>query len=112
MKFVVGATATLLAMLCVWMPVQATAAPPDHGWERHCGSQNAPGYGWYNVRAYNTRCNVARQRVAQHYKEHPRDYHFNGWDCDRDQTGYETSRVDCIRMHSGQHQHVRFEFGA
>jgi hypothetical protein len=85
---------------------------PSHGWDHHCGSQNQPGAGWYHVKAYNTSCTVARRRVAGHYKEHPGDNHFNGWDCTDRQTGYEVSEINCTRRRDGRHQHVRFEFGS
>lgn len=90
----------------------ALASTPDHGWDHYCGSQSSPGYGWYNVKAYNVPCKLARNRVAQHYKESGGDMHFNGWTCRRHQTGSEVSEINCTRTHDGRHQHVRFDFGS
>jgi hypothetical protein len=109
---VVVALLALMALAGVPSQTAAASPTPNHGWDASCGSQNSPGYGWYNVKAYNVSCHVSRRRVAAHYKSSNGDHHFNGWTCNDRQTGYEVSEINCTRRLRGNHQHVRFDFGA
>jgi len=108
---IVGPAALLASMLILSIAAASSpAAAPPHDWDRHCGSQNHPGAGWYQVRAYNTACDTARH-VARHYWNSGGDRHFEGWSCRDRQIGDEVFRADCKR-NRGHHQHVRFTFGA
>ena len=58
---------------------------------RHCGDQNHPGAGWYNVRGHN---------------------HFDGWSCTNESVGEELAIADLERFRQGKFQRVKFENGA
>lgn len=77
---------------------------------RKCGDQQVQGAMWYDVKALNVGCRVARG-VAHAYtwqgEESP-----GGFSCNSFRTGYETSRVACYRLRNSRPQKVRFSFGA
>ena len=92
--------------------VGSAAAEPKHGWDVRCGHSFEQGFGWFASRGYNRDCRSVR-RVANHYVfESFGDRRFNGYRCDEDQVGDEVWRVDCKRRRNGEHQHVRFKYGA
>ena len=85
----------------------AEAVAKDHNY-RECGSQRNPGPGWYNVRVHETKCRLAKRRVASHVKNNPNDLQFNGWACEITKTHRNWAKANCIRTNQGRHQHVRF----
>ena len=87
----------------------AGAAPSGHGFPNKCGDGLQNGSGWFNLKAYNTACRVARKAADA--------YVFTaggpeGWNCRQEQIGDEVWRANCIRSKDGRHQHIRFKFGA
>jgi hypothetical protein len=105
----VGVLGIAVAALVVPAPA---AAGSGHGWQVHCGDDaQGMGYGWFDSKGFNVSCRAVR-RVANHYTfGKPGDRRFNGWRCDDDQVATEIWRVDCKRRR-GDHEHVRFKFGA
>jgi hypothetical protein len=75
--------------------MEASAAPPEHGWDHRCGSQARPGAGWYNVRAYNVGCRTAR-RVARRFTwgGHP---DTGRWHCQYKQIATEIWQTNCTQ---------------
>lgn len=110
----IAAASALIASLVLVLPASPAAAQAgepaakDHPY-RDCGNQNGPRRGWYNLRAYEVKCAVAKKRVAGHYKRTGQTQ-FNGWDCEVTPTHPYWSKVNCIRTNQGRHQHVRFAF--
>ena len=85
-----------------------------HGFPKNCGDHpGGVGAGWYNVKAFNTKCREARD-TASHYFNHyytSPDKHFNGWRCHAKQKGEELFKANCVRNRS-RHQHIKFQFGS
>lgn len=85
-------------------------ASPTRKYWRKCGDQHVRGAKWYDVKAHNVGCRIARG-IAHAYvwkgEESPA-----GFSCESFRTGYETSRVACYRLRNGKSQKVRFNFGA
>jgi hypothetical protein len=104
--------AVLVLALLVALPGTASA-DLGHGWHVRCGDdKHGFGYGWFDSKGFNVRCSTVR-RVAEHYTfETGGDRRFNGWRCDDDRIATEVWRADCKRRRNGEHQHVRFKYGA
>jgi hypothetical protein len=103
--------AALLAVLATLALSAPAGADPSHGWDVKCGQSFDDGFGWFDAKGYNVACSVVR-RAANNYV-FGGDPSPKGWGrCDEDQIGDEVWRVDCKRRKNGEHQHVRFKFGA
>ena len=103
-------TISAAALSVAFAPGAQAGIAHNHGFENHCGSQQQPGAGWFNVRAHNVGCANAR-RVARRFTfGGPGDP--AGWRCRDKRIGEEAVRVDCVRNDRGQHEHVRFVVGA
>jgi hypothetical protein len=91
--------------------VSPAPAEPPHGWDVHCGrSINENGAGWWNLKGYNVACAVARKTANRHvFRNDPAP---KGWHCRDVQIGDEVWRTNCKRQKDGEHQHIRFKFGA
>lgn len=86
------------------------AAEPPHGWDVRCGSSLDEGAGWWALRGYNVACSVARKTANRHvFRNDPAP---KGWKCRDVQIGDEVWRTNCKRQKDGEHQHLRFKFGA
>ena len=86
-------------------------AQADAAYWRHCGDQNHPGAGWYNVRGHNIACRNARG-VARHWWNSGGDNHFDRWSCTNKPVGEELAIAECKRFRNGKFQRVKFENGA
>jgi hypothetical protein len=101
----------LALVVCAPLAVAAPAAAgPAHGWDVHCGKSTDEGAGWFNLKGYNVACSVARKTANRYVfggDESPKD-----WNCSQVQIGDEVWRTNCTRQKNGEHQHIRFKFGA
>jgi len=103
-----------LAVVAVLAASVTTAAPAaadvSHGWDVRCGSSLDEGAGWWALRGYNTACSVARKTANRYvFRNDPAP---KGWRCSDVQIGDEVWRANCKRQKDGEHQHLRFKFGA
>ena len=102
--------AVLVVLAASFLVASPAAAEPSHGWDVHCGRSLDEGAGWWGLKGYNVACSVAR-RTANQYVFHgvgdPK-----GWRCRNVQIGDEVWRTNCTRRKDGEHQHIRFKYGA
>ncbi len=103
--------AALLAALAALAFAGPAAAQPSHGWDVRCGQSFDDGFGWFDAKGYNVSCRAVR-KAANRYV-FGGDPSPKGWGrCDEKQIGDEVWKVNCKRRKNGEHQHVRFKFGA
>jgi hypothetical protein len=106
-----AALAVTLALAAPLAAASPAAAVPNHGWDERCGQRFPNGFGWFDLKAYNVACSVAR-KAANRYV-FGSDPSPKGWGrCRERQIGDEVWKVDCTRRKNGEHQHVRFKYGA
>jgi hypothetical protein len=103
--------AAVLATVVSLVLATPAAAHPDHDWDVRCGESFDNGFGWFNLKGYNVACSVARKAANRYVFDG--DPSPKGWGrCGERQVGDEVWKVNCKRRKNGEHQHVRFKYGA
>jgi hypothetical protein len=102
--------AVVLTVAASFAVASPAAAEPSHGWDVHCGRSLDEGAGWWGLKGYNVACSVARKTANRFvFRTDPAP---KGWRCSDVQIGDEVWRTNCVRRKDGEHQHVRFKYGA
>jgi len=103
--------AAVLALCGALALASPAAAEPEHGWDVRCGESFDNGFGWFALNGYNVGCSVARKAANRYVfggDPSPKDWGR----CRERQVGDEVWKVNCKRRKNGEHQHVRFKYGA
>ena len=101
----------VLATLALSAPAAAHPSSHSHGWDVKCGQSFDDGFGWFDAKGYNVACSVVRRAANKYVFDG--DASPKGWGrCAEKQIGDEVWKVNCTRRKGGEHQHVRFKFGA